>query len=87
MGNLEEVPTIIALIPEIIAPHTVQDMRPKLPEEISGVRKSSRVTFQKKQGYITSITGSKYTINVSQLEYHGALHMDLYMLFMKITEE
>ena len=31
--------------------------------------------------------GSKYTISVSQLEDHGALHPDTHMLFMKMKEE
>ena len=31
--------------------------------------------------------GSKYAIDVAQLEYHGALHLDAHMLFMKIQEE
>ena len=46
--NLEEVPTRISQVPEIISPHTVQDMKPEHPKEIPGVRNSSRVKFQTK---------------------------------------
>ena len=31
--------------------------------------------------------GSKYAVAVAQLEYHGALHPDAHMLFIKIQEE
>ena len=33
------------------------------------------------------MTGSKYDVDVAQLEDHGALHPDSHMLFMKIQEE
>ena len=33
------------------------------------------------------MTGSKYAVAVYQLEYHGALHPDAHMFFMKIQEE
>ena len=33
------------------------------------------------------MTGSKYAVNVAYLEYHGALHTDAHMFFMKIQEE
>ena len=59
-------------------------MQPKIPNEISGVRKSSRIKFQAKQYYITSITVSNYAIAVSQLEDHVALHTDAHMLFMQM---
>ena len=45
----EEGPTIISQVPEITAPHTVQDMKPESPKETPGVHKSSRLNFQKKQ--------------------------------------
>ena len=62
---------------EIIAPHTLQEyMQPKYPNEIPGVRKSSRVNFHTKQYYIPIMTGYKYAVAVPQLEYHGALHPD-----------
>ena len=41
----EEGTTIILQVPEIIAPHTVQDMKLECPKEIPGVRKSPRVIF------------------------------------------
>ena len=51
------------------------------------MRNYSRVKFHKKQDYMPSMTGSKYIVTRDQLEYHGALHMDVHMLFMKSQEE
>ena len=62
-------------------------MKPELPKEIPGVRKSSRIKFQTKQEYIPSMTGSKYTVAVAHLKDHRALHQDAQMFFMKIQEE
>ena len=62
-------------------------MKPERPNEIPGVRKPSRVKFQTKQDYITIMTGSKYSVAVSQLKYHKALHPDVHIFFMKIQEE
>ena len=62
-------------------------MQPEHPNEILGVRNYSRVKFHKKQDYMPSMTGSKYIVTRDQLEYHGALHMDVHMLFMKSQEE
>ena len=33
------------------------------------------------------MTGSKYAINMDQLEDNGALHMEAHMFFMKMQEE
>ena len=33
------------------------------------------------------MTGSKYAVNVDQLEDHGAIHPDAHMFFRKIQEE
>ena len=75
-------------MPEIIAPHTVQEyMQPEHPNEIPGVCKSSRVKFQMKQYCIRSMTGSKYAVDLYQLEDHGALHPDAHILSMKMQEE
>ena len=74
-------------MPKNISPHTFQDMKPERPKEIPGVRKSSRVNFHTKQDYILSMTGSEYATDVAQLEYHGALHPDSHMFFIKIQEE
>ena len=62
-------------------------MQPKYPNEIPGVRKSSRVKFQTKQYYIPSSTGYKYAVAVDQLEDNRVLHLDAHMLFMQIEEE
>ena len=62
-------------------------MQPEHPNEIPGVFKSSRVKFQMKQEYITSITGSNYAVDLYQLEDHGSLHPDAHILSMKMQEE
>ena len=50
------------------------------PDEIPGVRKSTRVKFQMKQDYIPSMLGSsKYAYAVTQLETKGVLHPDSHM--------
>ena len=50
--------------------------------------KSTRVKFQKIQDYIPIMSESKYSVAVSQLEDHGALHTDANMFLMKtILEE
>ena len=52
------------------------------PDEIPGVRRSTRIKFPTKQEYISSISGkSKYAYAVTQLESHGALHPDARMFF------
>jgi hypothetical protein len=52
------------------------------PDEIPGVRRSTRVKFQTKQDYIPSLSGSsKYAVAVTQLESHGVLHPDTHMFF------
>ena len=80
LDNLEEGHTSIEQVPEVIAPHTVQEyMQPEHPNKIPGVCKSSRVKFQMKQEHIHSITGSKYDVDVYQLEDHGALHPDAHI--------
>ena len=61
-------------------------MKPERPNKIPGVRKSSRVTFETKQDYIPITPGYKYTIDVAQLEDHGALHTDAHILFMKMQK-
>jgi hypothetical protein len=47
------------------------------PEEIPGVRRSTRVRVQTKPGYTPSMTGSsKYAYAVAQMERAQALHPD-----------
>ena len=33
------------------------------------------------------MTGSKYAVSVFQLEYHGEIHADAHMFFIKMKEE
>ena len=67
-----------------MAPHTFQEVKPERPKEIPGVSKSSRLKFQMKQDYIIIMTGSEYSVAVAQLKYHGALHPDTRMFFMRM---
>ena len=57
-----------------------------MPNETLGVRKSSRVKFQRKQDYIPIMIGSNYAIYVVQLEYYEALHTYTHILFMQMQE-
>jgi hypothetical protein len=48
------------------------------PMEIAGLRRSTRVKIQPKL-YKQTMTGSKYSYAVTQLETHGVLHLDSHM--------
>ena len=74
MVHLEEGLTRILQVTEIMAPHTVQEMKPELPKET-------------KQDYISIMIGSKYAVSVASLDDHIVLHTDAQMLFMQIQEE
>ena len=57
-------------------------MEPERPNEIPGVRKSSRVKFHTKQYSIPIMTGYEYDVTVAQFGDHRALHPDAHMFFM-----
>jgi hypothetical protein len=72
-----------ARAPDVPAPAAVPEPAAP-PEEIPGVRRSTRVKFPAKQGYVPSISGSsKYAYAVTQLESQGALHPDSHMFFQQ----
>ena len=54
----------VTILPENIA----------TPEEISGVRRSSRVKFQTKPDYIPSMSGKMYETVNTQVEYEETLN-------------
>ena len=84
---LEEGLTKLSSVPEIIAPHTVQEyIKPEGLYVIPGVLKSSILKFQTRQDYIPSMTVSNYAINVDQLKDHRAIHPDEHMLFMRTIQ-
>jgi hypothetical protein len=49
------------------------------PSHAPGIRRSTRVRTQAKQAYTPSMTGSKYSYAVTQLETQGVLNPDAYM--------
>jgi hypothetical protein len=78
--NQEVEPPPITQVPDV-GP-TPAPTETDTPDEIPGVRRSTRVKFQTKQDYVPSISGSsKYAYAVTQLETQGALHPDAHMFF------
>jgi hypothetical protein len=75
--NQEHEPPLLTPVPDAQEPTPIQIVT---PDEIPGVRRSTRVKFQPKQDYIPSMTGSsKYAYAGTQLETQGVLHPDLHM--------
>jgi hypothetical protein len=54
---------------------------PGVPDDTPGLRRSSRVKIQAKAAYIPSMTGSKYSVALTQLEDHGILHPDFHEMY------
>jgi hypothetical protein len=80
VNDFEEVNEEPVHAPDAPAPEVPEPVA--APEEIPGVRRSTRVRFPTKPGYIPSISGSsKYAYAVTQLESQGALHPDTHMFF------
>jgi hypothetical protein len=52
------------------------------PMETTGLQRSERVKFQPKI-YEPTMTGSKYSYAVTQLETHGVLHPDSHMFIQE----
>jgi hypothetical protein len=50
-----------------------------LPAQASGFRRSTRVRSQENQGYTPSMSGSKYSYALTQLERQGVLNPDAHM--------
>ena len=65
------------IVPEVQAP--VAPAPVAQPEQIPELRRSARVRSQPKPAYIPSMTGSKYSYAVTQLESHGVLNPDAHM--------
>jgi hypothetical protein len=73
-------PPLIETIMEPTVPQMEQDEPTQVaqPMETTGLRRSARVKFQPKQ-YELTMTVSKYSYAVTQLETHGVLHPDSHM--------
>ena len=56
------------------------------PEEIPGVRRSTRIKFKRKPEYIPSMKGNRYAYAVTQLEDHGVIYPEAHMLFQEGTQ-
>jgi hypothetical protein len=59
---------------------TIQPGAPVLePVQLPELRRSTRARTQTSPGYVPSLTGSKYSYAVTQLESKGVLHSDAHM--------
>jgi hypothetical protein len=68
---------------EVEAPDVpIQEQPIEVPEEATGVRRSTWVKLPK-QDYVPSMTGSKYAYAVIQMECHRALNPDSHMFFQE----
>jgi len=56
------------------------------PDEIPGVRRSTRIRFKTKPQHTPSMQGSKCSCAVTQLEDHGVIHPEAHSLFQEGTE-
>jgi hypothetical protein len=78
-----EDPTPIEVAPTQAAqaPETPATFAPLAQEP--GLRRSTRVSYQAKHGYTPSMTGSKYSYAVTQMESQGALNPDAHMFLQE----
>jgi hypothetical protein len=65
---------------EVVPAQEVPVLAPVAPPAETGLRRSTRVRTQESQGYTPSMTGSKYSYAVTQLESQGVLYPDARML-------
>jgi hypothetical protein len=81
---LQPDPPLIKTVEEPTVPQMEQDEPTQVaqPIETTGLRRSARVKFQPKQ-YEPTMTGSKYSYAVMQLETHGVLHPDSHMFIQE----
>jgi hypothetical protein len=68
-----EVETVQETVQEVLAPE------PPAPVEQTELRRSTRDRSKTEREYIPSMTGSKYSYAVTQLESHGVLNPDAHM--------
>jgi hypothetical protein len=64
---------------EVVPAQAVPVLAPVAPPAETGIRRSTRVSTQASQGYTPSMTGSKYSYAVTQLESQGVLYPDACM--------
>jgi hypothetical protein len=61
---------------EVLPAQSVPVLAPVAPPAETGLRRSTRVRTQASQGYTPSMTGSKYSYTVAQLESQGVIYPD-----------
>jgi hypothetical protein len=64
---------------EVVPAQAVPVLAPVAPPTETGLHRSTRVRTQASQGYNPSMTGSKYSYAVTQLESQGVLYPDAHM--------
>jgi hypothetical protein len=64
---------------EEVPSQSVPVLAPVAPPAETGLHRSTRVRTQESQGYTPSMTGSKYSYAVTQLESQGVLYPDAHM--------
>jgi hypothetical protein len=64
---------------EVVPAQSVPVLAPVTPPAETGLRRSTRVRTQASQGYTPSMTGSKYSYAVTQLESQRVLYPDAHM--------
>jgi hypothetical protein len=77
-------PPLINTVEELTVPQIEQDESTQVAQlmETTGLRRSTRVKIQPKL-YEPTMTGSKYSYAVMQLETHGVLHPDSHMFIQE----
>jgi hypothetical protein len=77
-------PPLIETVEEQTVPQMEQDEPTQVaqPMETTGLRRSTRVKIQPKL-YEPTMTGSKYSDGITQLETHGVLYPDSHMLIQE----
>jgi hypothetical protein len=64
---------------KVVPAQAVPVLAPVAPPTETGIRRSTRVRNQARQGYTPSMTGSKYSYAVTQLESQGVIYPDAHM--------
>jgi hypothetical protein len=77
-------PPLIETVEELTVPTMEHDEQTQVaqPMETTGLRRSTRVRLQPKN-HEPTMTGSKYSYVITQLETHGVLHPDFHMFITR----
>jgi hypothetical protein len=80
LNILQPIPPLIETVEEPTVPQMEQDEPTQVaqPMETTGLQRSTQVKIQPKL-YEPTMTGSKYSYTIMQLETHGVLHPDSHM--------